>query len=314
MFEEASAWFARLRADDAGAGDRERFDRWLAASPRHSATWREVQDLFAALEEPARSIRARKSTHEADATAPTPAPRRRVGYAQAAAFAVLAFILVALWPADWIENLRSDFHTAAGLQQSITLADGSQLLLNTDTAVTVDMTAEERRVQLLRGEAFFEVEHAPERPFWVEAGDTRVRVTGTAFSVGRTDDRVTVTVAEGRVETSGEGSASPPVVLTAGQSMRYLGNRPEAVQTVDLNKELAWRNGRLIFVQAPLFRVVEEINRYRPGSIVITNAAARDRPVTAVFSIHRLDDAIAALEQTLGLHARRFTSYLILLG
>lgn len=312
LFEEASAWLARLEAGDATVLERERFAVWLARSPAHAKAWQEARELLSALELPARSVRGRAGVTR-------PARRRQKAqhplprFARAAGLA-LAAAVVALWQPSLLDDWRSDYHTAWGEQRRISLADGSQILLNTDSAVAVDLAGSERRVRLLRGEAFFQVAHVPERPFWVEAGLARARVTGTAFSVGKADDEVLVTVAEGRVETSAAASAAEPVPLLPGQSISYLGNHRQEVRTVDVARSLAWRQGRLVFIQEPLARVVEQINRYRPGRLVIIDPALNSRPVTAVFSLERLEDAVEALEQSVGVPVRRLTGYLVFLG
>jgi transmembrane sensor len=314
LFAEASAWFFRLRADDVSATEREEFVRWLAASSRHVQAWNEVQELFAALESPARAIRQRGGqTATAKVTAAPPRSRRFILTRAAAALLACTALTFFLHPA-MLQNLQSDYHTSTGEQRQINLADGSRLLLNTDSAVTVDVAGNVRRVQLLRGEAYFEVAHAPQRPFWVVADVVRTRVTGTAFSVGRNEDSVTITVAEGHVETSTETHPEQITPLTPGESARYQDQQLADMQTTDVQRTLAWRQGQMVFVQATLAEVVEQINRYRPGRLIITNEQLKNRPITAVFSVLRLDDAVTALERTFGIRARRLTDYLVLLG
>lgn len=307
--EEACAWLARIEADDVSAEERAEFARWLKRSPDHARAWSDLLALMAALEAPAKRLRA----NAAPALKPMRG-RRLPKPARAAAALAFAAVLSAFWQPGLLQDLRSDFHTAKGEQQRIELADGSHLLLNTDTALTVDMSGAERRVHLLRGEAFFEVAHAPLRPFRVEAGSARARVTGTAFSVSRSRDDVVIRVAEGRVETSSVTEDTEPVPLAPGESVHYRDARPAERAPVDLDRDLAWRRGKLVFVQTPLAKVTAEINRYRPGRLIIVDPALAERPVTAVFSIGQLDAAVDALEQTFGVKARSFGSYFVFLG
>ncbi|MDD1619968.1 MAG: FecR family protein [Methylococcaceae bacterium] len=318
MFSAASAWFFRLRADDVVSDEHDAFVAWLASNPAHAEAWDEVQKLFAELDSPAKRIRQQQrlaAAHSSPAkiTEAVPKPRRLFYPTSAAALACVALALMFIQPA-WLQNLHSDYHTAIGEQRRIELADGSTVLLNTDSAIAVDLQADQRRVQLLRGEAFFQVAHASQRPFRVVAGDTQARVTGTAFSVNRDNSEVTVTVSEGRVETSRPENPDPVIALTPGQSAVYADQQPAVVQAVDTNRSLAWRQGQMVFVQAPLAEVVEQINRYRPGRLIITDPQLENRPITAVFSVNHLDDAVTALERTLGIQARRLTDYLVLLG
>ena len=270
--------------------------------------------MFAALESPARAIRQRGVQTATAKVTSAPPRRRRFILTRAAAVLLACTVLTFFLHPAMLQNLQSDYYTATGEQRQIDLADGSRLLLNTDSAVTVDVEGNVRRVQLLRGEAYFEVAHAPQRPFWVVADEVRARVTGTEFSVGRSADSVTITVAEGRVETSTHAHAEQITPLTPGESARYQGRQLAAVQTTDVQRTLAWRQGQMVFVQATLAEVVEQINRYRPGRLIITDEQLKNRPITAVFSVHRLDDAITALERTFGIRARRLTDYLVLLG
>lgn len=261
---------------------------------------------------PAKALRQREGS-----TVPVriiPPRRQRFIIARVASALLVCSLLTFFLQPELLQNLHSDYHTSTGEQRQIQLADGSRVRLNTDSAVTVDVAGNPRRVQLLRGEAYFEVAHAPQRPFWVEAGETRARVTGTAFSVSRNQESITITVTEGRVETSTQNHAEQSTLLTPGKSAHYQGQQLTGVQTTDVQRTLAWRQGQMVFVQATLSEVVEQINRYRPGRLIITDEQLKSRPITAVFSVHKLDDAVAALERTFGIRARRLTDYLVLLG
>lgn len=309
LFAEASAWFIRLNAEDVTQTERDDFVLWLETSPRHAQVWDEVQNLFAALEKPAKAIRRKDSKVSVNRSENWKffSPSKTV-----AAFSI-CIILLTLQP-RFIQNLQSDYHTGLGEQKQIDLQDGSRLLLNTDSAVTVSMKDDARKVNLLRGEAYFEVAHAAQWPFWVMAGEAHARVTGTAFSVGRKEDHVTITVAEGRVETGVQAHVENIVPLTPGETASYQGQQLTGVQTTDIRNALAWRQEQMVFVQASLAEVVEQINRYRPGRLVILDQKLKDRPITAVFSINKLDDAVNALQLTFGIRARKLTDYWIFLG
>jgi transmembrane sensor len=288
----------------------------LGASSAHAEAWDAVQELFAELEASAKAIRQRGSELARDDIASSPAKRHqgwRGARVSLALAACVGLICVLLQPA-LLQNLESDYHTATGEQRRIELTDGSRVLLNTDSAISIEMTKDRRRVNLLRGEAFFEVAHAPQRPFWVEAGAARARVTGTAFSVNRNSDSVAITVAEGRVETSSESHAAQITPLMPGESAHYQGAQLVAKQNADVQRDLAWRHGQMVFVQAPLAEVVAQINRYRPGRLIVTDRQLQTQQITAVFNIDKLDDAVIALERTFGIRARCIADYCMLLG
>ena len=313
MFEQACTWFIKLQGGNVTSQMQQDFNQWLASDSLNPKAWQEVQLLFASLEIPAKKIRAN------DGVTPViniPKQSNRVKFIS---YAIAASILIFgslrfNFQTTLIQNLESDYHTTTGAQQQIDLADGTRLLLNTDSDVTIDIASNVRQVNLLRGEVFFEVAHAPQRPFWVIAGEARARVTGTEFSVGRNKDNVTITVAKGRVETSLKNQENEITALDPGDSVHYQGTNLISFQPIDVDKTLAWRNGQMVFVQQSLNEVVEQINRYRPGLLIIRDEQLKKRAVTAVFSMDRLDEAIKALEQTLGIHTTRLTDYLILLG
>ncbi|NJA04925.1 FecR family protein [Methylococcaceae bacterium WWC4] len=316
LFAEANAWFFRLRADDVSETDQRNFLLWLATSPAHAQAWDEAQELFMLLELPAQEIlQSQRSAATNAVESPRPPVRRhRIGPARVAIAAMLCVaVLAAYLKPSLLKALQSDFATATGEQRVVTLSDGSRLLLNTDTAISVDIQESRRTVRLLDGEVFFEVSHAPQRPFIVIAGNIHTKVTGTAFSVKHGEDGVTVTVAEGRVETGGDSPDRTVTPLTPGQSARYRAEQAAIVETADLRRTLAWRQGQLVFVQTPLETVVAEINRYRPGRLLIANPRLKPLPVTAVFNVNGLDEAATMLERSLGIHSQKLTDYLVLL-
>jgi len=213
-----------------------------------------------------------------------------------------------------LQDLQSDYFTVIGEQRQITLTEGSRLLLNTDSAVKIDINNNVRRVQLLRGEVFFEVAHDANRPFLVDAGNTHARVTGTAFSVNLRNKHVVITVAEGTVESSSTINSTKITSLIPGESITYDEQQLTRLQTTDLRQALAWRQGQIVFIQTKLADVVAEMNRYRRGHIMIIDSKLSNRLITGVFSINRINDAIPELKQTLGIPTHQFANYLVLLG
>ncbi|OLS60636.1 FecR family protein [Pseudomonas putida] len=298
LFDEASGWYYRLQAEDVTAREREDFTAWLALGPAQAQAWDEVLALLGALREPARQVR------EAD-RARWRRPKLRV-WASAAAvlLAVGLFTFATPWPDRW----RADYATATGEARSLDLADGSKVELNTDTAISLDLGPNERRVQLLRGEAWFEVSADAARPFVIRSGDGWVKVVGTRFSVSRQGDLTRVRVAQGKVQVSAGGEAS--VLLEPGRGVDYRDDRLGAVSPFDGAAEFAWRQRQLVFRQQPLAEVVDELNRYWPGQTLVLGEALRQRKVSGVFEIDKPDAVLKALKHTLGLSAEQYTPYL----
>ncbi|MFV3287563.1 FecR family protein [Pseudomonas sp. NY11955] len=301
LFAEATAWYYRLNADDVTAEEHAAFAAWKAAGAAQAQAWDEVILLLGALQVPAANLRAQQRQQWRQ-----PGRRTWRKVAQGMAAAVLLGVLIGQTP--FIDRWRADYATATGESRSIRLDDGSQLQLNTDTAVQVQLTQGERRVRLLRGEAWFEVARDPARPFVVRAGDGWVRVVGTRFSVTNDAGHTRVKVAQGKVEVNaGQG---PGVFLEPGQAVEYAAGALAALHPFEPTSAFAWRQRQLVFSQQPLAEVVAELNRYWPGQTLLLGEGLRQRKVSGVFEIDKPDAVLKALTHTLGLHAEQYTPYL----
>ena len=303
LFDEASAWYFRLQAEDVTPGELQAFAIWLEQGDAQDAAWQEVQAMLGGLHEPARFVR------RAEQAAWRKPARRWSRWACAAA--VLLAVGLTVQNTPWLDRMRADYATGTGESRSIELADGSHLQLNTDSAIQVRMSAGERQVRLLRGEGFFEVAKDPARPFVVQSGDGWVKVVGTRFSVARRDAQTLVQVAQGKVQVSSGSGA--PVYLEPGRAVEYQDQRLAEVHGFDAASGFAWRQRQLVFRQQPLSDVVSELNRYWPGKTLILGDALRNRVVSGVFEIDKPDAVIKALEHTLNLRAEHYTPYLLVL-
>jgi transmembrane sensor len=324
LFAEASGWFARLHADDVTDAERRQFEHWHQQSDAHAQAWREVQKLFDTLHAPAIAAHERLKEQSqypfesprAPTAASRPCPkvwRKRLSYWAAAAAFVWCMASAVLWGTSILQNLASDYHTGKGEQRQVALGDGSHIVLNTDTAIAVNFSAHQRRITILRGEAYFELQAAPERPAIVISRRGETRVVGTAFNVAQHGERTIVTVTKGVIEISHAAHPATPVLVHAGHRVSYNMHGVAAVQPADLTAVTAWQRGQIVFWQQPLTKVIDEINRYRPGRLVIINPSIRYRLVTGAFEIHRLDDVLDVLRHSLGINATALTDYFILL-
>ena len=229
-----------------------------------------------------------------------PPSRRRFLYAAAAVAAVAAPAAVLLSRPD----LLADHSTTVGERRKVTLEDGSTVELAGSSSLSVDFSAQARRVVLHDGEAFFDVARDDTRPFVVQAADGFSRALGTSFDVKRQGTEVTVAVVEHAVAVSSAGSR---VVVEQGQQIRYGAHRLGKVGEADLAQVEAWRRDRLIFHETPLGEVVADLERYRGGRIVMTDARLRDIPVTAVFDARQADAALDTIASSLAIRLRRVT-------
>lgn len=213
-----------------------------------------------------------------------------------------------------------EFVTEVGEQSNITLSDGSQIKLNTDTVVSVQFTPSQRKIELRRGEAYFDVAKNPERPFVVLTHASRVTAVGTAFSVDVSHiEDIEVLVAEGRVKVdrllqNQAGSARPggfisaastPVFLSQGQKVSLNLDNAEVSDDHDIDSALAWREGMIIFTGQSLEHAIQEIDRYIPLDFQISDPDIATIPVGGFFKTGDLDQLLVILEDNFGVQSER---------
>lgn len=301
---EALDWLIEL--DGADATTRERFAAWLAASPANARAYERASALWqspllgmaaAELEQHARGARQRH--------------KRWRHRCFAAAASVLLALTLAL-QSDLPLRLRADHVTAVGERQHLQLADGSRILLNTDTALSAEVDGQQRSARLFRGEAYFEVTQDRGLPFEVDAGPLRMSMHGTAFAVRRLGDATEVSVQRGELDVQTRRDAMR-FSLAAGDSLRVgpdgLGERQRDTGPA---RRPAWVEGRLVFENCPLREVLAELRRYYPGWIVSPD---EQLGAVAITGNYRLDDprgALRSLARITATHLHEFPHLLIL--
>lgn len=287
--EEAAAWRVRLQSEHSVEADFEAFETWVA-DPANRAAYDRVEAADAFVDANAAAF--------GDAL-----PQRSVGrhtrYAMAAgvaglaASAALALVLLSASPSPrW-----AHYEAPATGPRDVTLADGSIIHLNRRAQIDVALAARERRVRM-DGEAAFEVSHDPSRPFLVAVGDQQVRVVGTEFDVLHASGQTIVTVRRGVVEVSLQRHLDQtPVRLRAGdQSLHRDGSEVVSAAQIDPETAFAWRDGRLVYTDAPLSAVVADLNRYYDKPIRVADAGAGGLRFSGVLVIDSEEQVLARLQ------------------
>ena len=318
--DQARVWFSRLQADDVTDAERVQFKRWYQENQQHAQAYDNVRRFWEMLKIPAEQVQAKVTTET------TPAPlfstlhgssdgAKKSTSTRAASYGVITLMLVILLFNPLLkqfQNWQSNYHTNAGEQLTVALSDGSQVILNTDTALKVAFVENERRIQLLHGEAYFKVAHNKIRPFIVSHEMTRTQAVGTTFTVKDSGHETQVLVSEGTVKVSAHDS-DDGVLVHINQQVDYQHEQFGKVNAANVFEALAWQRGQLIFTQQPLQQVIAEINRYHPGKIVLMNPALKQRVVSGVFDTTDPNAAIDALKATLKLTVLNFSGRLVLL-
>lgn len=304
--EEAAHWLMERDADPLSPQQQRALAAWLRADPRHARAFERLERSWDLMGSAPVEARLRQQGQGGRPSPPAPA-RRWPAPALAACLAVVVFGLAD----DWPTRLRADAMTAMGEQRTLSLPDGSFVLLNTASAVAVDYRGDARRVRLLKGEASFTVAADRDRPFTVEAGDGATRALGTRFVVRRDGGDTNVLVTEHSVQVAVTGS--DPVTLRQGEGLRYGSGGVTGPGPVDASVAEAWTRGRLVFVDRPLAEVVAELNRYLPAYIGIVGGDLRERRFSGVFDVHDPMAAIDTIQRTLRIESLRIANRVVVL-
>lgn len=291
---EALDWLILLEeADDAC---RQRFECWRTQSPEHARAFEAARRMWNAplLGEAAARL---------EPTLARPRSDRRLRPLWGLAAAVLLAVGVGFHN-ELVLRVQADHLTATGQRQTVELADGSRVLLNTRTAFAADIDPTQRSARLLQGEAYFNVAPDPSRPFEVEAGPVSLSVRDTTFAVRYLGDEAEVSVERGELDLRSRRSDAR-MSLAAGDSVR-IGPDGFSDRRRLAAEDLAWVRGRLVFQDCPLREVLAELRRYYPGWIINTDERLGERAVTGNY---RLDDPIAVVRALADITAARLHEY-----
>ncbi|WP_434673935.1 FecR family protein [Pseudomonas sp. R1-15] len=296
--DEAAQWFVRLQDPVMSLDERQRFEAWLGEHPNHRDEIQLLQGIWSATD--------LLSMERLQALCERPAerPRRRplLRYAVAAGLVAVAVGLGLFSGLGASSDYRSEFATALGERRHVALPDGSLIDLNIRSHVRVVFEHRQRRVELVEGEALFRVEHDAARPFTVDAGNGQVTVTGTRFDVRRDAGSTRVAVEEGSVKVQGRDF---PISLTAGLGTRIdAQGKVASPYPINADELTAWRNGKLVFNNAPLNDVVEEVSRYRAKPLRVASAAVGNLRLTSVFRSDNPEALLKALPNILPVAVR----------
>lgn len=292
----AVEWLLERRDNENwSAEDQARLDAWLAQSPAHLVAYWRAEDGWKRTELLA-SVRPLKRE---------PALRKFAWpkLAQIAAAVALAGVAgVAEYQRLWGSH-EHVFSTAIGGYEAVALSDGSRIELNTNTTLHTRMDGNQRTITLDKGEAFFTVKHDAAHPFVVMVGEHRITDLGTKFTVRRETGGMEVTLLEGRVRLGKVGGKSQLALLQPGD---------KAVATADslsvtkrpareLETNLSWRRGVIIFHHTALAEAAAELNRYNRTKIIIGDPDAARLTMTGAFPANDIAAFAVTAREVFGL-------------
>jgi transmembrane sensor len=300
--DAAAHWCMRLHADDCSAAEREACQRWQAADPRHAAEYQAMLEIWQTADLLPRSAQVVEFKPRQQAPA-----RHWRPFASAAAIALLALPLAGWvgWEQGWLPNSYQHFEASNQVRQ-VQLSDGSQVELNLNSELRFLNYKDERRVKLIKGEAFFKVEHDSSHPFIVRAGNGQTRVTGTQFNVWKYEDQVKVTLVEGSVLVSNDGNAGGYRLGPGMQASYHKGDfEPSLSQSDDFGNSLAWRNGKLVLDNLTLAQALPVINRYLEQPLRLADDSTAKIRISGIYNTREVSRLVDTLPKVLPVYLTR---------
>lgn len=324
LMDVAFEW--RALQDDPGYSEAQRkeFVAWLHADARHEIAYHEADnfwdqsDVIAEVYEPPLKPESRARRPSGKIFRPFREFNVTKGFSAIAMTACAALLVISIWPTLFSKqpslqpDVERSYQTAKGEVSDFTLPDGSTLTLGARSAVAIAFSPDRRSVELISGDAFFDVSKNQRRPFEVNAGDLSVEVTGTAFDVRYSGHTTEVNVSEGTVLVTYPlilpplSNNSPPEradmrvrkELKEGQAIKAsLETGITDPRGIDEKTIGAWRDGRLIFDDVPLGDVLADFNRFLDDEVTFSAADLKPFQLSATVAVSDIENLLASLPE-----------------
>lgn len=302
--DEAAQWLAQLASGEATEHDKQQWRHWYDRTEYNRQAWSLVEELTGSLHQLPTQL-----THSTIDNA-TESMKKRRRFIKGLVLSLVATpIAIPIYQRTINSQWNNDFHTAIGEIKTVTLADGSLMVMNTNTIVDITFDHDFRRIKLRQGEVLITTAHPQNeyRPLQVETQQGIIRALGTQFSVNQIEGTSHVAVFKDSVEITPNNNSAEKLHLSAGKSVRFWDNHIDAVASLDDSKQ-AWSQGMLIVNDWPLEKFITELSRYRPGHLSCSDSAALLR-ISGSFPLSNTDTILASLAETLPVKVRQFSPY-----
>jgi transmembrane sensor len=351
-YDEASEWLARLDKWEGVAAsgveektampelEKQALQQWMAAHPENQRLLFEMAELWDSMDTLSRltGLFPRRDKNQF---------RPRTAIAIAASFLLATFIGLSTW-GGWLSGdtpSANIYQTAIGEHSTVTLPDGTQLMLNTDTRVSVNYSDKHRLIMLSRGEINVSVAKDPNRPLSVVAGNKIVQAVGTEFNVEITDDKdIELVVTEGKVKVA---VREPPslvvsntsnavqtaeiqrlpasaVTVSAGEALVMTSPNKQSllednvtvteVTQAEIEVKLSWQKGNLVFRGESLEEAIKEVGRYTAVEFVFVDEDLKSVRVAGLFKAGDVEGLLAALRENFNIVSQLVDGEKVLLG
>ncbi|MBL4601160.1 MAG: FecR domain-containing protein [Emcibacteraceae bacterium] len=290
--QQAREWLIRLYSDDITAEEQCDFKSWLTMSSANPLAYQATEKIWRGLGE----------LQESNILQPIEKHIRSRYLDILKPVAIAACLVLVLFTSLFFQNnnpVLGNFSTTSGQIKDVVLADGSVISLAANSKITTSYSSDKREINLLSGQAYFDITKNTERPMTVTIADTVVHVTGTEFNINKNPQEIRISVTEGTVIIGDKSPQKPTgsfVKLSMNdQLVTDLNGHILKKTNFDINEVISWRTGRLVYIDEKLINVIAEVNRYREIPIKIMNAELNDIKISASFNAYKSNQMLEGL-------------------
>lgn len=303
--KQAQWWVVHMDIYGTDEAVRTRFETWLAEDVDHAVAYFQNENLWSDMSL-AFDMKNEDSGLHIHPVVPVALKRRKYWIYGA----TLCVLISLLWFLPELHWRMADYTNDTLSQKKIVLVDGTVVTLDGKSAINVDYRDDLRQISLAAGQAFFDVHSNKKRAFVVQAGSVKARALGTAYSVRKRDDRVTVSVREGMVDVTAEGIENA-VHLKALESVTI---DPDIgkLQKMGVNQNaFAWLEGHLVAQNRLLHDLLGELERYSDSRIFVLSPALREKKISGRFDVTNSMQAVEDIVLLLGADLIKITGGII---
>lgn len=307
--DDAIGWAVKLQFGEPSEETLSAFQAWHASNTEHALAWQRVQSLG----EDFRRVSPQLTQQVLEKLPATSLNRRQALKLLMLLGASAAPAWLAYREAPW-QRLLAEYSTTTGEVRHIELADGSRLVLNTDTAISTRFSATERRVILRRGELLVSTAtdtSSPRRPFRVETPFGLLQAMDSRFCVRLYPDCAWVSVSHGELSLL-PANGAPPRQAQTGQDWWLRATRAEPAPARPF-AEGAWAEGILAARDMRLVEFLDELGRYRVGRLACDPRIAELR-ISGNYQLADTDQTLRFLARTHGLQLSYRTRFWVNIG
>ncbi|AXQ98555.1 FecR family protein [Pseudoalteromonas piscicida] len=309
--QQVNRWL-ELEKQGLTKAQQQELNRWLGESHTHQAAYQESKQVEQLLSQFSKQEIAQLENSVAHSRCKPTTTRRYFAIAACFALFALSFFGYQFRPFQINNTFHASYQSKRGELLNVSLPDQSFLTLDAKTTLSIDFDGNNRSNRLLSGRVLFDVASDKSRPFVISAGSTRITVLGTRFSVDKKTNSIRIVVDHGRVNVQ---SQNQQIELRKGQ-MAVLDRNGITKTEFDPNPNLvdAFKQGRLVFDNAPLSEVFEEFQRHHAISYTLTAQSTEQLVISGTFLASELESFLNLLPHVLPVEVKKNNNHIVIVN